>query len=433
VIYILMIFLILQLLLALTYSRGDILSPWVVTCGMFILSTGVVLLNVWKWGTSYHLYSIIIIVSALLFFGLGEFFSKGIIILRGKNSLILKEKLKLYPIKIHNNSVIFISFIMFALLIFDFVATYKLSLQGGNPGGFDLMLKYARYSQGTLGLSKGIIITRLIPLNQAFGYFFTYVYLYNRILFGIRMNKLILLPVIIYAGTAVLSTGRTSFMRILIFAVITAAILFKSKNGWSNKNTSKIVKRATIGLIAFFFIFTFAGRLTGKGLYNTPLEVISYYTGSSILLLDRYLVREAVENEYFGSHTLYGLYNILRGIGFNIPMFKPPLEMEYIPHFYSNLYTSLRRYIQDFNVGGMLFIQFCLGAIYGGAYTRIRMENKMGLSLFIYATLFYPVIESAIEERFLIDVMTFTNLFGVLLMVIVYKSLVKKDEQFETK
>ena len=71
-IYILLIALIMMLAIAFICSKGDILSPWVITCGVFIFSTLVATFNIEEWGFALSPITLIVVIGCLLAFGAGE-------------------------------------------------------------------------------------------------------------------------------------------------------------------------------------------------------------------------------------------------------------------------------------------------------------------------------------------------------------------------
>ena len=71
-IYILLIALIVMLAIAFICSKGDILSPWVITCGVFSFCTFVAMLNVNRWEFTLSPFTLLIVLGGVLAFGVGE-------------------------------------------------------------------------------------------------------------------------------------------------------------------------------------------------------------------------------------------------------------------------------------------------------------------------------------------------------------------------
>ncbi|MBE9900344.1 O-antigen polymerase [Enterococcus casseliflavus] len=424
-IYVLMVFLICIFLMAFMLSGGELLSPWVITTGMFILSSFVIVLNSYKWGTDYDVFAIILICSGLLFFGFGEITSRLIVQQRFLNSPQRSTEKHRIIVPVHQ--LLFVILVMSIILFIDLRATMRAGNSIGSISDITSFLSNSRSALSGDGFSKGIA-SRLVVFNKALGYIFTYICFYNLILFKSRYRlSLYIIPVLIFMGNALISTGRTEFLSFIIYLIMLILILLKSSNRWSVRGTLKVLKIVFFGILLFFILFTFVGRLGGKGIYNSPLDYIYYYTGSSLYLFNSFVGNYDGSLHEFGSTTLYGLFNLLNVLGFDIPVGEVALEMSYIPHFYSNIYTAYRRYIQDYGIIGLLIIQYFLGLLYGGIFEKIRKFNLSNFTVILYCAQFFPIIEMVIEERFMVKILTSTNFLFLLLLYLSYRLLVNSN------
>lgn len=421
--YILLIgIIVILLLLGLIISRNEIISPSVIMCCMYIISISVAFANRNNWNSDISLFTIIIISTAVLVFEIGEIYAKTI------NSKLKKAK-NCIVYKIHISQKILL-IMLFILIVYDILSLKYVyhnltNIYGANS---DYILRYTRQAgerpQYLVWLSRTI---------NVFAYFLSFSYLYNFINKDLeylkkRKKMLYLIFVVLYLFSIALSAGRTGFIHYFSAVLIYYFILKKIKKGWKSYNNIRIILVALLGIVVFFYIFTILGNYLGKGIGRNPFEIISYYLGSSIVLFDKYLQNPIYGNDYFGQHTLYGIYNILRMLKFNIPNFDVALEARYIPDYYTNLYTALRRYIQDFGFIGMYIIQFILGLIYGYVFYKIKHNNLANKCLFLYGMFFYPIVEHAIEERALINILTLSSVYYVILSSLLFKIFYKKLE-----
>ena len=63
------------------------------------------------------------------------------------------------------------------------------------------------------------------------------------------------------------------------------------------------------------------------------------------------------------------------------------------------------------------------GFIYSFSYAY---SKKGGLSLVLFATFFYPIVEASIEERFLSKVLSVTSIYLIIYIFVIYILFTKK-------
>lgn len=415
------------LLLAIIYLKLfslDVASPSFLAALMFALSILINVLRASSWGIDYSLKAYTVVMLGLLFLGIGEFCIRSISQNRsfyGRNSNVLESDIQ--PLHMDKGGYYVLLFFTLIILVFDFVATYKLSLLGDSG----TMLMSARHAIVGEDIRKGAILTRLLGLNKAAAYISIYLIMYNRIICKAKNNKKYFIFILIFLGDSILSTGRNAFLRIISYTLILFFVFYLKEHKLSWNTVFRLGRYGCIGLLAFFGIFTAVGHLSGKGIYNTPIEIISYYMGASINLLNQYIVDPGQStSNFFGEHTLYGIYNILRIIGFDIPQMVQPLEFRYIPHYEPNIYTAFRRYIQDFGFLGLCLIMLFLGLFYTRLRIRAANDKTNGWRTIFFAVSIYPIVEIAIEERFFMDYITVTTFINIFWMFILYKIVTNK-------
>lgn len=147
-------------------------------------------------------------------------------------------------------------------------------------------------------------------------------------------------------------------------------------NKWKVFSNRKVFKIIIISFFMVMFLFSALAILTSReGI--SKIENIIKYIGSPIVGLNYYLNSSHIPNIIWGQETLYYFYQLLREWGADIPWYKWHHEFySYGINSTSNLYTGLRRAIQDFGVLGMFLTRFVLGIFYMKLFTKIRRFNS---------------------------------------------------------
>jgi oligosaccharide repeat unit polymerase len=212
--------------------------------------------------------------------------------------------------------------------------------------------------------------------------------------------------------------------------IILGGIFSQQKN---KKSTWKVLFAGVSGILLFIVIFILAGFF--RGWRTNKLSIwynISQYTGGSIPALNDYLLNPRPPNGYFGENTLFGIYSLLRKLGFNYPAFYPPYEFTRFYDMGTNVYTAIRRYLEDYGYFGLYLIMMFLGFFYSLFFLIAKKRNDF--LLLLYAGVFFPIVELSIEERFLTVGMTATNFFFMFVLALTYYVIInaaknRKDQQ----
>lgn len=401
----------------------DILSPWLISIAVFIVAVFVASVNLDSWGMTISSEVVVVIITALIAWGFGDLVGKRKF---DKSIEIPIKSESTFNHKVFNVSffsIVFISGFMILVTYFYYQYIYNISIIAGNPGGRELMFKYARYAVVNKKYNTEVpsLLNHGLAISKAIGYVFLYIVLYRLVILKkLRKNYVLLFPIGIYLIQISISTARISFIRIIAAGLIMFFIMWKEKNDWTNKLDFKIIAISMLGLSTFFVFFRLLGTLTGKTETRELWSDISLYTGSSIIAFDNYLSNRPVR-EFFGKETLYNLYTVLRKLNWSdIPPYNTPLDFFYFPTGRTNIYTALRRYIQDYSFFGMYFIMFCQGAFYSMWLSKIKITQNRGLSLLLFATLFYPVVELSIDEQFISSFVSLAMLYHIVYIILFY-------------
>lgn len=408
-------------------EHRDILSPWVISCIMFLISTFFALANEEKWGHSLSADAVIVILTGLFAFGLASIL---VSVLVERNLSVKKVALvngrcePQRPFDIPAPALLVVLLVMAAIFVYVFIRTYQFSVAEGNVYGISQMIKYARQGLIQPGKSLGRIVGHLKLVSESVQLVFLYAFLYNCILCKFRKKWLLyLLPILLDVGVQVLGTGRTFMINMAASILIIGFVMYNFRYGWSRNLTMRIVVAGAAALLLFFVVFTLLGYLTGKSRLMGTWDMISKYTGLSIPSLDVFLHTPRAEPSIWGEETLYGLHSILRTLGMDIPADVRHLEFVYFGDVSGNVYTSLRRYIHDYGYWGMLLVQFLLGILYSLFYRFIKYKETVGFSLILYSWFFYALIMQGIDDIIMSSMISTTPVYKIMYLFVIYYSL----------
>jgi hypothetical protein len=114
----------------------------------------------------------------------------------------------------------------------------------------------------------------------------------------------------------------------------------------------------------------------------------------------------------------------LRKLGFGYPQFFVPYEMVSFNGTRGNVYTAIRRYLEDYGYFGLYGIMFSIGFLYGIFFIATRI--KTGLILVVYGTIIDAIIEIAIEDKFFMTIISNSMVLFLMAVYICYLFFVDK-------
>lgn len=408
-------------------ERRDILSPWVISCVMFTISAFFALANAQNWGYSLSPNAVLVILSGLFAFGLASILVSVLVERHSQVKKVVMVKGRQDPQKpfdIPGAALVMIIVLMTGIFLYIFIKTYQFSVEQGNTYGISQMIKYARQGLLQPGNNLGRIVGHLNLISECMQLVFLYIFLHNCLLCVFRKKWLLyLLPIGIDIAVQTLGTGRIFMINMASSILIIGFVLYNFRYGWSRQLTLRIIAAGAAALLLFFIVFTLLGYLTGKSQLRSVWDMISIYTGLSIPSLDVFLSSPREEPSIWGEETLYGLHNILRTLGMDIPVDVRHLEFVSFGEASGNVYTSLRRYIHDYGFAGMLIVQFLLGVLYSAFYQFIKHKDRAGFSLIIYSWMFYALVMQGIDEQVLCTMISTTPVYKLTYLFIIYYSL----------
>jgi oligosaccharide repeat unit polymerase len=421
--YILLITIMLLITISYLANSKEILSPTIILSTGYLICVLVAILNINQWGDiKVNTYFIVLI--SIIAFLIGELFGTEVSKKVNGNYKTLQPSKIIFIIS--KKQVFLISIFMIYIAYLYFKYTYNLSRIGGNPGGFINMLSYARLvDTNNIEFEKiGFFLKYGLYFSRAYTYYIIYCIIHNYFTFGWKRIPLYLTaPIIIYFIQSVLSTGRTQIIYLIVYIFMLSVIYIKMNNNWSNKNDYKIFKRGIISIVLILIFFWIIDTTLRGSIYGTSRDLfttLSKYISSSLIALD-YFVNNSGDSDSFGKETLYNFYSLLNRVGFDFEVYSSPLEFTTFGNISTNVYTALRRYINDFGILGMIIIQFAQGYIYAYYFNSIKHGKYIGKRLLFYCMLIYPVCFSFIEERFFTNILSLPTLAIVFFILIIWR------------
>jgi oligosaccharide repeat unit polymerase len=313
-------------------------------------------------------------------------------------------------------------------LAWSYYSVKELATLVGYREGEDLLIQYGRLAVLQYELRASTVLIIFGFMLRALSHVFTFAYLHNRILSRqkTKLGALLLVPSLIYLIQYMLWGSRGGVIEYISFFIFVYAY-FKSRVVRNQKEFNLEISRIAIkGFALFILIFIGAGALKGWAESN-PFEIVAIYGGGSLSGLDIYLKSTALHSTVFGEETLLGIYALLERVGVSSVSSSRILEFTAIGQMVEgNIYTSLRRYINDYGVLGMIFLQFALGYLFSLGLMQLKRSKKIGYFSLLYSMLFVTLVYQALDEQVLTSFLSTTQLFTVLFTFLFYRLLLRK-------
>ena len=439
--YLICLIIVIAVIISVSYklSRGNTLSPTLIVSVMFFMSCALMLLLYRRWDVDFLPKTGIVIVVALVCMLLGE---QGAALLPCRHQPAASGSSG--SDRIHIGTVTLIVFFVFSLLTLclynletrKMVAASELvtTVEGQSLS----FLRLVREVQVREGGTVAYYVQHMYTFMMALAYVLLYIVIHNLVFHReVIRSVLPVLVILSFLITSSMSGGRTDILNYFCYAIVIFVISFYQKNGAShaaNKRLILIVLVLGCGAVLLFFL---AGVLTGKTFdYDSVTDNFANYFSSSVYALNEFVrnpERFAPETDFFGIHCFFGIYTVLRKLGLHIP--EPIVALEFIRcgKYETNIYTALRRYLQDFGMVGLSFIMAGLGALYKGLLRSIRFARYSDLIIILVSMICYPLFFVSIEERFFLSVITTRTvhqaIYVILIWLWVFKGRLRKKEQ----
>lgn len=417
--FLLIISLLALLCLNIVVFSNDLLSPSVVVCGVFLLSSLCSWYNVQYWKFNLQKETYTTIICGLTLFSIISLITSLICNKFMKKDSVL-DCYKLNKIVISNFKLYILIIAVFFLSLWYAVEIFRIAIRYGYVSSIsDMTSIYRRVSSyGVLSVEDSInfICKQLYKFVPAIAHIFVYIFINNTIVSGkIKGQLRYLLPCILYILFSLLSGGRMQVLRLFSAALFMYYILYMKNNGnhlGKIRTSIKFLFIALIGLIVFCIFFFLVKELVGRKSDKDLLYYITFYAGGSIPLLDSFLKDPPPPSNIWGKETFFAINSFI-GRYFNIK------ELQYIVHHefrsaptgvnMGNVYTVFRRLIYDFGYGGMMFGYSLCSIIYTVAYKKIKhrhIKSKIDLGILYYCYISFGLTMQFYEESFYVNVIS---------------------------
>lgn len=223
----------------------------------------------------------------------------------------------------------------------------------------------------------------------------------------------VILAIIISLSYAILNTGRT-FILMIVLTIFGGSLVRR-----------KIRFKHFIYVMSIFFALSYISNLIlGKGgvdSENSLMENMSSFLKDTVIYLVGGLnaLDKFVHSNYIidnGNNTFRFYLAVLYKLGLSDSL-PPPLIQEYISvPFQTNVYTIYYHYIKDFGSYSIaLIILFFIAFFHNFLYTISRVLNKWYLN-YLVVVFMYPLIMSFFQEQYF-------SLFSTWLQILIYTFL----------
>ena len=345
--------------------------------------------------------SLVIIPTALIFFGAGELFGK-----RGYFKRQIEKEIEYQ--KPSQEILISKIFVIFTLL-FSIVTAYlcftdlmRFASRAGLGGDFYLLFGTlrTRLVRGIISYERSTLLNQMVIIDETLCFMLLYIFVHNLVFFG-RRRLFELAPILPYMIVLFSTTSRTVYIEFLVVAAFIVFILLKIKTDWTRRSNSKIVKVSIIVLIVFYALFRFLGIFTMKTNSVGAIENLYDYFASSLYGFDSFINSNYETSSVFAAQTMRSAYIILNMFGFGIP-----ITAEFNPYYpigntYTVMLTGLYRPIVDFTVLGMLLSRVLIGFIYGRIIRSLKRIQAYNFLIIIFSgLLFYPLVMNPLSDLF---------------------------------
>lgn len=408
--------------LALLTTKFDILHPFVVFCITMTSSALLTVIMKHQWQLHVSSFATIIWSTSIIVFGLGALWSE---LCLHKYTIISKNN-STNNLEISYKIMILMLILMSLCVIFNFKETYEASIRLGNTQGIFNMIRTVR-----LATEKGVDVhlSRWMSYRTLFTASFTYIciliYFQNVFLAkkSIIKNGIYLTPIIFYIPILILSGGRMGLLNLSIYILIVGAVLYEKRNNFSQKSKIKVIVACVAAGILFLMLFLVFGFFTGKvSLHGRgPFDIIAHYGGLSAPALSIYLNSISLETPYIGLTTLWDIYKKISILGLDLPKSVTFLNFVHFNGVTTNVYTAMRRYIEDYGFLGMYMIMFFLGMLYTSIYKYVKFISRSNITLAFYASIALPLFFSINDDIFFSHVIRTTTVYQFIVMFAFYK------------
>ena len=420
------------LLAILTFSQYMIMKPGELPPGLvanaaWLLCALIAFANSELWGIDIHFSTVIVIFFSCIVFSLGDSIGRRI----KTNDIETKRIVESFKI----SGLIIASCVVLGVICFVGQLQYLRSVAtltgyfGSTFGIFKAARTILNTSLNTV--EKASVYTYLGLIINAIGYNSLFVFFANKRAGIKNKHKKYLVVPIVQAVLMVASTSRGGLLQMICYVLAINFFISARSNRSQGRKIAKgrIVKYSIIGLISLTGVFYFAGKLTGKTIGSSLIDSISGYSGAAIVAFDRWrtLSYDVSNARLWGQDLFIGVYSLIYRFSNIISPINVNLKSIYWgAGYYTNIYTTLLPYFENFGFIGTYIWLFFYGMIVGAGYKK-AIAGKSVFFTIVYASVFFMIPYMPIAERLFSVIITPTKAIEILLMYLAFYYIIKRD------
>ena len=273
-IYILLFIIVMMTLFAYLLSRRDIMAPSVLlSCGYLIACISCIM-NIEKWGVNLHFNTCFIIVVGILFFILGDVFSR---LFFTDRFVYASEIPRTQTINVSMGKVILFSiFNLFVMILYFREIT---SIAGGMLATFNQTMNAYRQAYSYTDVQVSSTLVQLTKFSKGSAYVFLYVFFNNifvidnkRMKQKILQNIKYLIPSLIFLMQTFLKGGRLNLIMMVVAGLFFGYFQWHRNVGWNRAISGKFLKHMVVFFVLFILIFYGTKELVGRQNNDTILD-----------------------------------------------------------------------------------------------------------------------------------------------------------------
>lgn len=373
----------------------DLLAPPTVVSLVFLFGCLCALYNEKRWGMVFSSKSLGIIAAGIIATIIGGMVGAFLYNLRrGGSFSFLHTKTEAQPIDVSNIKTFLVIVLQIVTIVLIVSHILRVTEQSNWVSAITRYREVATRTVDTNDFSMSIITKNLAELSRSVGIVYAYI-VGNNLVAAKKKLSLSWTPVLLYTVTTFLLGDRSNMIRLWVVALVTAYTIHRRSVGWEKSSqTSKIIRRMAISIVAIGAIFVGFRGLVGRNSNMDPLYYVTFYAGSPIAVLNQVWDSAIVRPAVFGQRILY-YFNQSTSVLFGFP----GKYVFYYPYFYSssgvfigNAPTAFRPAFVEFGFWGFFLFFVIMGTFFTVLYCKCREKkgsSPIDMRLLIYAYVAY--------------------------------------------
>ncbi len=411
------------------FSGRDFFAPMTVQVMSFLFSGLMCIYFMHSFDAPYrfHWNSIAIIISCLALSVL-----IGILTHQVFNKLKIRpyaqSEINVSPISNGMNIAILVLVIFIAL--WEAMEVRRMSGVFGNYAESALAYRNLSYRSTTDEYDFPFLLRQLLPVAQAIFVLYGFdLFRFRKVLsLSAKIIHICVIGICILIG--LLGAGRHTTVDQLIACICIFHLLRCQAQHGYRKYSFKFLLRifiiVCIALWAFSALKTFVGR-EWTSVVSTPLDYISYYTGTEFITFDIYLQDPPPPTSVFGQHTFRSLILNLINFGIlDIPRFITRGKFVSVGGGQiNNVYTLFKTYHYDFGIAG-IYILHMTASVFLSVFYEYTKKKCGNIAIITFSTMYYSIVLTFFAEYFFSNVISITFLKQLLPLLVLYECLIRK-------